>query len=220
MNPSGPRRMVLIGPPGAGKGTQAQAISAQVEVPHVSTGDLFRRNIREGTDLGLAAKAYTERGELVPDGITMSMVGVRLAEPDAADGFLLDGFPRNLDQARYLDEALRRSGHAVDAVLELQASPDEVVRRLAGRRTCGSCGQVSHVEFSPSRVDGICDPCGGELLQRDDDHEDSIRRRMELYAEQTTPLLDRYLELGVLVRIDAHGPVDVVEKRVAEALAD
>ncbi|GAB3292559.1 adenylate kinase [Parasphingorhabdus pacifica] len=208
------RRVVLIGPPGAGKGTQANAIASYLEVPHVSTGDTFRRNIREGSELGLAAKAYMDCGELVPDGLTMAMVSGRLAEEDTVGGFLLDGFPRNLHQARSLDETLRRSGHAVDLVLELNAPVEEVVRRLNGRRTCGQCGRSWHVEFSPTRVEGICDVCAGWLHRRDDDHEDSIRRRLELYEQQTSPLLRYYQENDVLARVDALGPFEVVGERI------
>jgi adenylate kinase len=210
--------VVLIGPPGAGKGTQARTITLHLAVAHISTGDIFRHNVREGTVLGRQAKSYMDSGELVPDELTMAMVRSRLEEDDAARGFLLDGFPRNLDQAEHLEETLRQAGQSVDLVLEFQVPADEIVRRLAGRRTCGECGRISHLEFSPSRVDGICDPCGGRLHQRDDDREDSIRRRLELYEQQTAPLVGFYDRSGILVRIDASGPAEVVGDLVADAL--
>jgi adenylate kinase len=213
-----PRRVVLIGPPGAGKGTQAQAIASRLAVPHISTGDIFRRHLREGTALGNEAKTYMDNGDLVPDELTVAMVSDRLEDDDAVHGFLLDGFPRNPDQAKHLDEILQRNGTSVDVVVELRVPEDEVVRRLAGRRTCGECGQVSHVEFNPTRVGGLCDACGGPLYQRDDDREDSIRRRMELHGQQTAPLVAGYEEQEVLVRVDAIGSVDVVGSKVLTAL--
>lgn len=213
-----PNRVVLLGPPGAGKGTQADAIAARLGVPHISTGDVFRRNIKEDTDLGRAAKNHMDGGELVPDELTMAMVGGRLDEDDAIGGFLLDGFPRNLNQARHLDELLGRSGQTVELVLELHAPVDVIVHRLNGRRMCETCGRSWHVELNATRVEGICDMCAGHLYQRDDDREDVIRHRIELYEQQTSPLLGYYRERGSLVRIDALGLVDVVTDRVLAAL--
>lgn len=211
-------RVVLVGPPGAGKGTQAQFVAAELSVPKVSTGDIFRANVSQGTPLGLKAKAYMDAGDLVPDEVTIEMVRDRLAEDDAAKGFLLDGFPRNVPQAQVLDAMLLELGTSLDVVLELVVDDDEVVRRLSGRRTCRSCNRVWHVDFDPPEVEGVCDRCGGELFQRDDDLEETIRHRLEVYAEQTAPLVGYYADAGILVGIDATGPVDDVTDRAIRAL--
>jgi adenylate kinase len=211
-------RLVLVGPPGAGKGTQAQFIAAQFAIPKISTGDIFRANVSEGTELGMTAKKYMDAGDLVPDEVTSAMVRERLKEEDAGDGFLLDGFPRTVPQAETLDEILSGFGVGVDVVLELVVDDEEVIRRLSGRRTCRSCGHIWHVDFDPPTRDGICDDCGGQLFQRDDDKPDTVRHRLEVYAEQTAPLIAFYAEKGVLVGIDATGPVDDVTERAIAAL--
>jgi adenylate kinase len=211
-------RLVLVGPPGAGKGTQAQFIAAQVAVPKISTGDIFRENVGAGSELGLAAKKYMDAGDLVPDEVTIAMVRDRLAEDDAADGFLLDGFPRNVPQAETLEKILDDMGSALDVVLELVVDDEEVIRRLSGRRTCRNCGHIWHVDFDPPQHEGICDHCGGELFQRDDDKAETVRHRLEVYAAQTAPLIAFYAERGLLVGIDATGPVDDVTERAIEAL--
>ena len=211
-------RVVLVGPPGAGKGTQAQYIAAELSVPKISTGDIFRANVSQGTPLGLQAKTYMDAGDLVPDEVTIGMVRDRLAEDDAAKGFLLDGFPRTVPQAQVLDQMLLDMGTGLDVVLELVVDDDEVVRRLSGRRTCRNCNRVWHLDFEPPTVEGVCDRCGGELFQRDDDREETIRHRLEVYAEQTAPLVGYYAEAGILVGIDATGPVDDVTERAIRAL--
>jgi adenylate kinase len=211
-------RIVLVGPPGAGKGTQAQFIASNLSIPKISTGDIFRTNVSHGTELGKEARAYMERGDLVPDSVTIAMVRDRLAEGDAADGFLLDGFPRTLHQAKVLDEMLDELGDRLDVVLELVVDDDEVVRRLSGRRTCRVCGRVWHLDFDPPTLDSVCDQCGGELFQRDDDREETIRHRLEVYAEQTAPLIDFYADQGNLVGLDATGPVEDVTERAIGAL--
>ena len=211
-------RLVLVGPPGAGKGTQAQFIATELWVPKVSTGDIFRANVSTVTPLGLAAKSYMDRGDLVPDEVTISMVRDRLSEDDAAKGFLLDGFPRNVPQARVLDDMLLDAGTRLDVVLELVVDDDEVVRRLSGRRTCRRCNHVWHGDFDPPAREGICDHCGGELFQRDDDREETIRHRLEVYAEQTAPLVAYYAAQRLLVGIDATGPVDDVTDRAVAAI--
>ena len=211
-------RLVLVGPPGAGKGTQAQFISAHLAVPKISTGDIFRANVSQGTPLGQEAKKFMDAGDLVPDEITIGMVRDRLSEDDAAKGFLLDGFPRNVPQAQVLDEMLLELGTTLDVVLELVVDDEEVVRRLSGRRTCRRCGHIWHVDFDPPSVEGICDHCGGELFQRDDDKPETIRHRLEVYYEQTAPLVNHYAERGRLVGIDAMGPVDDVTDRAIAAL--
>jgi len=207
-----------VGPPGAGKGTQAQFISAHLGVPKISTGDIFRANVSQGTDLGQQAKKYMDAGDLVPDEITIGMVRDRLAEDDARAGFLLDGVPRNVPQARTFDESLGEARTPLDVVLELVVEDDEVVRRLSGRRTCRNCGHIWHVDFDPPSVEGICDICGGELFQRDDDKAETIRHRLEVYYEQTSPLVGYYAEKGLLIGIDAMGPVDDVTDRAIAAL--
>jgi adenylate kinase len=208
-------RIVLVGPPGAGKGTQAQYIAAHLSIPKISTGDIFRRNVSLGTPLGLEAKKFMDAGDLVPDEVTVGMVSYRIAEPDAQDGFLLDGFPRNLSQAKVLDDMLER---CLDMVMELVVDDDEVVRRLAGRRTCRGCGRVWHVDFEPSTQADICDQCGGVLFQRDDDREETIRHRLEVYAEQTSPIVSYYADRGILVGVDATGPVEEITQRALNAL--
>ncbi|HVS68301.1 MAG TPA: adenylate kinase [Mycobacteriales bacterium] len=211
-------RLVLVGPPGAGKGTQAQYIAAHLAVPQISTGDIFRANVSQGTPLGKQAKQFMDAGDLVPDEVTVAMVSDRLAESDAVRGFLLDGFPRTVPQAEQLDDMLAEMGTKLDVVLELVVDADEVVRRLSGRRTCRSCGHIWHVDFDPPAKEGICDICGGELFQRDDDQADTIRHRLEVYDEQTAPLIGYYAERGILVGIDATGPVDDVTERASSAL--
>ncbi len=211
-------RLVLVGPPGAGKGTQAEFISAHLSVPKISTGDIFRANVSQGTTLGQEAKKYMDAGDLVPDEITVGMVSERLVEEDARKGFLLDGFPRNVPQARTLDEILTGSHSPLDVVLELVVDDDEVVRRLSGRRTCRRCGHIWHLDFDPPTQEGICDICGGELFQRDDDMPETVRHRLEVYYEQTAPLIGYYAEAGILVGIDAMGPVDDVTDRAIAAL--
>ena len=210
--------IVLVGPPGAGKGTQAQFIASHLSIPKISTGDIFRVNVSQGTELGREAKAYMDRGDLVPDAITIAMVRDRLAEGDTRDGFLLDGFPPTLTQAKALDETLDDIGTRLDVVLELVVDDDEVVRRLSGRRTCRVCGRVWHLDFDPPTRDGICDQCGGELFQRDDDREETVRHRLEVYAEQTAPLIDFYADKSILVGLDATGPVEDVTDRAINAL--
>ena len=211
-------RLVLVGPPGAGKGTQAQFIAEHLSVPKISTGDIFRANVSQGTPLGLQAKAYMDRGDLVPDGITIDMVRDRLTQPDAFPGFLLDGFPRTVPQAQVLDDMLAEAGVKLDVVLELVVENDEVIRRLSGRRTCRTCNHIWHVDFDPPKVVDVCDLDGGELYQREDDKAETVANRLEVYAESTAPLVAYYASRGVLVGIDATGPVDDVTERALDAL--
>ncbi len=212
-------RLVLVGPPGAGKGTQAQYIASARCIPAISTGDIFRANVSQGTELGVLARRFMDAGDLVPDEVTVGMVRERLRQDDAAKGFLLDGFPRTVPQAEQLDDILRADhGAALDVVLELVVDDDEVVRRLSGRRVCRACGKVAHIDFDPPSVPGRCDGCGGELFQRDDDRADTVRHRLEVYAAQTAPLVSFYGGRGSLIGIDATGPVDDVTERALEAL--
>jgi len=211
-------RLVLVGPPGAGKGTQAEFIAAQLAVPKISTGDIFRANVGQGTPLGLEAKRYMDAGQLVPDEVTINMVRGRLAEADAADGFLLDGFPRTLPQAAELDKILADMGTQLDLVLELVVDEDEVIRRITGRRQCRGCGKIWHVEFDATKQEGVCDRCGGQLYQRDDDKAEVIEERLRVYNRDTAPLVDFYGAQNKLVGIDATGPVEDVTQRATDAL--
>jgi adenylate kinase len=211
-------RVVLVGPPGAGKGTQAQFLASHLSIPKISTGDIFRDNVSHGTKLGRQAQKYMERGDLVPDEVTIAMVTDRLADDDTQAGFLLDGFPRNLPQAETLKKMLASWDTKVDVVLELVVDDDEVVRRLSGRRGCRRCGRIWHVTFDPPVEPGICDDCGGELFQRDDDREETIRHRLEVYQQQTTPLVSFYADEGTLLGLDATGPVDEITERALNAL--
>lgn len=211
-------RVVLVGPPGAGKGTQAQYISSNLSIPKISTGDIFRYNVSSGTELGRQAKAFMDRGDLVPDEVTIAMVSSRLQEDDAQDGFLLDGFPRTVPQAETLKKMLAEWDSRLDIVLELVVDDDEVVRRLSGRRTCRKCGRIWHVVFDPPARQGLCDDCGGELFQRDDDQEETIRHRLDVYAQQTRPLIAFYADEGTLLGIDATGPVEEITDRAMSAL--
>jgi len=211
-------RLVLVGPPGAGKGTQAQFIAEHLDVPKISTGDIFRANVSQGTPLGVQAKTFMDRGDLVPDDVTIEMVRNRLHERDAASGFLLDGFPRTVPQAEVLDDMLREIDAKLDVVLELVVDDDEVIRRLSGRRTCRTCNHIWHVDFDPPREPGRCDIDGGELYQRDDDKAETIANRLTVYAQSTAPLVAYYGGRGLLVGIDATGPVDDVTQRAIDAL--
>ena len=211
-------RLVLVGPPGAGKGTQAQFIASHFAIPKISTGEIFRANVSEGTELGVEARKFMDAGDLVPDEVTIAMVKDRIGHDDARTGFLLDGFPRTVRQAEVLDELLDPMSSPLDVVLELVVDDDEVVRRLSGRRTCHQCGHVWHLDFDPPGTEGICDRCGGELFQRDDDSEDTIRHRLEVYADQTSPLIGYYGDKGLLRGVDATGPVEDVTERAINAL--
>ncbi|MCT9089292.1 adenylate kinase [Streptomyces sp. ASQP_92] len=212
-------RIVLVGPPGAGKGTQAAFLAQNLAIPHISTGDLFRANISQGTELGKQAKAYMDAGNLVPDEVTIGMAKDRMEAPDAENGFLLDGFPRNVVQAEALDEVLKADGVKLDAVLDLEVSEDEVVKRIAGRRICrNDSAHVFHVAYNAPKQDGVCDKCGGELYQRGDDTEDTVRKRLEVYHSETEPIIDYYRAQGLVITIAALGKVDEVTKKAMDAL--
>ncbi|MFD8227844.1 adenylate kinase [Streptomyces massasporeus] len=212
-------RIVLVGPPGAGKGTQAAFLAKNLSIPHISTGDLFRANISRQTELGKLAKSYMDAGNLVPDEVTIAMAKDRMEQPDAENGFLLDGFPRNVSQAEALDELLESESMQLDAVLDLEVPEDEVVKRIAGRRICrNDSSHVFHVTYKQPAKDGVCDDCGGELYQRDDDSEETVRTRLEVYHTQTEPIIDYYKAQGLVVTISALGKVEDVTTRAMEAL--
>ncbi len=211
-------RLILVGPPGAGKGTQAQFLSEHFAIPHIATGDIFRVNLREGTALGVEAKTYMDLGELVPDSLTNAMVADRLTKSDVANGFLLDGFPRNILQAEVLDALLSQAGTQLDAALELTVESNEIIRRLAGRRICRNCGRTWHLDFDAPAAPGICDDCGGEIYQRVDDNEATVLRRLEVYTEQTEPIVGYYRRQGVLISISAMGEVSEITNRAISAL--
>ncbi|RKN46778.1 adenylate kinase [Streptomyces hoynatensis] len=214
-------RIVLVGPPGAGKGTQAVLLAQHLSIPHISTGDLFRANISKGTELGRQVEEIIRSGGLVPDEVTVAMAADRMAQADAEDGFLLDGFPRNIAQAKALDELLHESGHKIDAVLDLEVPEDEVVKRIAGRRTCrNDSSHVFHVEYKQPSEAGRCDVCGGELYQRDDDREETVRKRLAVYHEETEPIIGYYREQGLVVTIPALAPVPEVTRRALAALPE
>lgn len=211
-------RLVLLGPPGAGKGTQAHRLADRFGLALIATGDIFRANLRDETPLGLEAKKYMDAGDLVPDDVVVKMVIARLEEPDAAEGFILDGFPRTLPQAEALEAELHRTGRPLDAALKF-VIPDEVaVKRIAGRRTCPTCQRTYNVEFSPCRIDGICDYDGTPLVQRADDEETAVRHRLEVYHRDTEPLEMFFFERGLLHTVDAVGQLDEVTERAVQAI--
>ena len=215
-----PKFIVLIGPPGAGKGTQASKLQAALQLPHVASGDLFRENLKNETELGLKAKAYMERGELVPDDITIAMVMDRLSQPDCARGAVLDGFPRTIAQAEALDEALAARGQKIRVVPYI-AVPDEVlIERLSGRWLCPVCGKLYHTRFNPPRQPGVCDEDGSHLYQRDDDKPETVRNRLKVYWQQTSPLIDYYRRREVLVEINGDQPIEQVAAELQAAVAD
>lgn len=213
-----PLYILLLGAPGAGKGTQAAFLTEKLGIPHVASGDLFRAAIANQTELGKLAKSYMDRGELVPDDVTIAMVMERLSQPDCAGGALLDGFPRTIEQAKALEKALAERGSRLALVLYIRASETTLLERLGGRWTCRQCGAVYHERFNPPKQPGICDVCGGELYQRPDDQPETQRRRIRVYLEQTTPLIEYFKERGLLVEIDGEQDVESVRQAVEEAL--
>lgn len=212
--------LILLGPPGAGKGTQAERLQADFSLAHISTGDMLRSQVAEGTDLGLEAKGYMDRGELVPDEVIIGMITERIEQPDAREGFLLDGFPRNESQADALDAALEQHGRRLTSVLRIDVPDSELLRRLTGRRVCvKNPSHIYHVEFDPPKHEGICDQDGARLIQRDDDSEATISRRLEVYHAQTAPLIDYYERTGLLRSFDGTRSPDEVHRHLRATLA-
>jgi len=210
--------IVFLGPPGAGKGTQAKRIAEKYGIPQVSTGDMFREHLSKGTELGQKAKEYMEKGQLVPDEIVLGMVEERLKQSDCEKGFILDGFPRTIPQAEALGQLLDKMGKKIDYAICIDVPDEEPVKRLTGRRTCKKCGMMYHVIFKPPKEEGKCDVCGGELYQRADDNEETVRNRLKVYHEQTEPIIQFYEKKGVLHRIDGIGSIDEIFERIVKVL--
>ena len=213
-------RTILLGPPGAGKGTQAAKIVEKYGIPHISTGDIFRENIKKGTELGKKAQEYMNRGELVPDDLVIEIATTRLLEDDCRNGFLLDGFPRTVYQAEKLDEFLAARGSKIDKVLDIAVEKEELITRLTGRRVCKSCGASFHVVNIPPKKEGVCDYCGGELIQRADDNLETVTNRIDVYEAQTMPLIDYYEKAGNLVHIDGSTGLENVFADIVSALGE
>ncbi|MBE5937438.1 MAG: adenylate kinase [Lachnospiraceae bacterium] len=202
-------KIIMLGAPGAGKGTQAKLIAEKYNIPHISTGDIFRANIKEGTELGKKAKTYMDKGELVPDELVVDLVVDRVAKDDAKNGYVLDGFPRTIPQAEALDAALAKLGDKVDYAIDVDVPDENIINRMSGRRACVACGGTYHIVHIPTKVEGICDACGGELILRDDDKPETVKKRLDVYHEQTQPLIDYYTEKEILKTVD--GTVDMMD---------
>ena len=209
---------IMLGAPGAGKGTQAKKIAAKYQIPHISTGDIFRANIKEGTELGTKAKAYMDKGELVPDELTCDLVVDRISKPDAANGYVLDGFPRTIPQAEALTRALEGRGEKIDFAINVEVPDENIVRRMGGRRACLKCGATYHVEYNAPKVENVCDVCQGELVLRDDDKPETVQKRLSVYHAQTQPLIDYYKAEGVLAEVDGTQDIDVVFQDITKIL--
>lgn len=213
-------KLVLLGPPGAGKGTQAVKIAEKYHIPHISTGDIFRKNIKEGTPLGKKAQEYTAKGELVPDDLVIGLVEDRLTEDDCKNGFLLDGFPRTVYQAEKFDAYLKEHGQAIDKVLDIDVEKDVLIERMIGRRVCKDCGATYHIKNMPPKKEGVCDVCGGELYQRADDTLETVTNRQQVYLEQTAPLIDYYEKAGNIAHLDGAGALDKVFSDIVAVLGE
>jgi adenylate kinase len=213
-------RIVLLGPPGAGKGTQARMLEARFKAPQIASGDLLRAAVRNGTELGQKAKRFMDRGALAPDELVLGLIGERLDQPDAKDGFILDGFPRSVAQAETLAGMLKQRGVRLDKAVAIIVPAEEIIKRISGRRTCRKCGAMYHVIYDPPRNIDLCNTCNGELYQRDDDAEDTVKARLEVYDESTRPLLDYYGKLGLLAKINGIGSPAEIEKRIFDAVGE
>ena len=212
-------KLVLLGPPGAGKGTQAKQLTERYAIPQISTGDILRQAVKEGTTLGKEAKTYMDKGELVPDDVIIGIVKERIQADDCRNGYIFDGFPRTVAQAEALDTMLKNLSTQLDAVVSIEVPEEEVVKRLSGRRTCKNCGTLFHVMFNPPAKEGVCDKCGGELFQRDDDNETTIRQRLSVYNNQTSPLIEYYSQVGLLRPVPGTGAPDEIFDAICQALA-
>lgn len=212
-------RLILLGPPGAGKGTQASSIVAEYGITHISTGDIFRHNIKNETELGKKVKSYLDKGQLVPDELTIDLVWDRLSKEDCKNGFLLDGFPRTINQAEALQKGLEERGLKLDKVINIDVDKNILVKRLSGRRVCKNCGETYHVDNKPSEKEGVCDKCSGEVIQRADDNEKTVLDRIEVYESQTFPLIDFYKNLGLILTVDGTLSIEDVFSQIKESLS-
>ncbi len=211
-------KLIMLGAPGAGKGTQAKILSDKYSIPHISTGDIFRANIKNKTELGMKAKEYMDKGLLVPDELVVDLVADRIQNSDCVKGFILDGFPRTIPQAESLDKALEELGSAIDKAIDVDVPDENIIRRLSGRRACVGCGATYHIKNLPPKVEGVCDKCGGELILRDDDQPDTVLKRLNVYHEQTKPLIDFYANKGVLVTIDGTIDIPLITEEIVKVL--
>ena len=211
-------KIIMLGAPGAGKGTQAKKIAEKYQIPHISTGDIFRSNIKEGTELGMKAKAYMDQGGLVPDELTIGMLMDRIQKDDCKNGYVLDGFPRTIPQAESLTNALNERGQKIDYAVNVDVPDENIVNRMSGRRACLSCGATYHIVYKPSKVEGICDVCGDKLVLRDDDKPETVKKRLSVYHDQTQPLIDYYKEAGVLANVDGTQDMEKVFSDIVAVL--
>ncbi len=211
-------KIIMLGAPGAGKGTQAKKIADKYHVPHISTGDIFRANIKEGTELGKKAKAYMDQGLLVPDELTLELVMDRFTNPDCANGYVLDGFPRTIPQAEALTEALEKKGEAIDYAVNVEVPDDNIISRMSGRRACLACGSTYHIVYAPTKTEGVCDRCGEKLVLRDDDKPETVKKRLDVYHSQTQPLIEYYTGQGKLAEVDGTQDVDAVFDAIVKIL--
>ena len=210
--------LILLGAPGVGKGTQGALISKEYNIPQISTGDILRNEVKNKTELGKKAKVYMDKGELVPDDVIIGMMENRIKQDDCKNGFILDGFPRTVAQAEAFDEMLKKNGLELDKVLLIDVPEEEIIERLTGRRVCPSCGAVYHIKNNPPKKEGICDQCGSELVQRDDDKEEVVRNRLEVYKKNTMPLINYYIKTSKLVKIDGTGEINEIFERIKKVL--
>ena len=211
-------KIIMLGAPGAGKGTQAKKIAEKYHIPHISTGDIFRANIKNGTELGKKAKTYMDQGLLVPDELTVDLVIDRVGQDDCKDGYILDGFPRTIPQAECLDAALEKRGEKVDFAIDVEVPDENIVNRMSGRRACVGCGATYHIKYNPTKVDGVCDACGEKLVLRDDDKPETVQKRLGVYHDQTQPLIDYYTKSGVLKEVDGTVDMEDVVQAIVEIL--
>ncbi|MDO4267471.1 MAG: adenylate kinase [Eubacteriales bacterium] len=211
-------KIIMLGAPGAGKGTQAKKIAGRYRIPHISTGDIFRANIKGGTELGMKAKAYMDQGQLVPDDVTIGMLLDRISEPDCADGYVLDGFPRTIPQAESLKAALEKRGEKMDYAIDVDVPDEAIVTRMGGRRACVSCGATYHIVFNPTKQEGICDACGEKLVLRDDDKPETVQNRLGVYHDQTQPLIEYYRNEGILRTVDGTKDLNEVFEDIINVL--
>ena len=211
-------KIIMLGAPGAGKGTQAMKIAEKYQIPHISTGDIFRANIKEGTELGKKAKSYMDQGQLVPDELTLELIMDRFQNPDCANGYVLDGFPRTIPQAEALTEALAKKGETIDYAINVEVPDENIINRMGGRRACLACGSTYHIVYAPTRVEGICDRCGEKLVLRDDDKSETVKNRLNVYHNQTQPLIEYYTRQGKLAEVDGTQSMEDVFNAIVKIL--